>query len=396
MKIVFMKRANNILLLTSIILFMLISSEVLGENKELHPSPEGMKLIGNFESKNRLHGIGDEECGLDTVVASVRDVAFEKGDTPDYSKIIMPSNFYHQGKIKFCYKFKNNTLQVEMLLEGNGELGSYYKSWLKSLSSIEQKGLLRKISGAEHPDIIIKKIDISDLEHPTVPFRAMIRFENNEIMKQISDVFQCVGGDSSVSLFCPELYSLPEPDTQNNDYHFLYPIKLVQEWICSPPSEDFELETLPKDKYVNTEIVSFFQKFAKDGEAIIIQVEFYLKKQKVEKDNYTQFYETIQNVLKEWKWDFTFIKQKIDKQERRLKAQLKKQPEDIKALLTLSKYYLSRGKYQKATTLLEKAVAIESEKGEIHYYLGVSLGYQDKYKKAKESFKKAKELGYRP
>ena len=62
----------------------------------------------------------------------------------------------------------------------------------------------------------------------------------------------------------------------------------------------------------------------------------------------------------------------------------------------LAELYLGEKKYKDAEGLLQKAITIDDNSGELHYFLGITMGYNDRFEEAQKQFEKAMSLGYIP
>lgn len=310
---------------------------------------------------------------------------------------------HNQGNININYNFENESPHYKMTIGGKGAMGDSLKSILKPLSSDQQKEGFRKLIKSMSPNkIMVQTIEISDLQNPRSPLKItisvemIIPFEIKDLWKKKMMETFSFNDDAlqAVSLFT-ELHNLPTPENRKNDL-MLIKLKLVNESICPPPDKNFKPDTLPNDQSLDTKLISFHTKYTKEGDAVKARFGFTLKQNIITKNEYKEFYETVQDVLEKSKWKVVFKKQKIDEKEKALEETMEKHPQDAAAFLNLAKHYLTKGKYRDGKELLEKAVAMDLKNGEIHYFLGIALGYLDQYDEAKREFEKAKELGYKP
>ncbi|MBU2631397.1 MAG: hypothetical protein KKE61_22525, partial [Proteobacteria bacterium] len=79
-----------------------------------------------------------------------------------------------------------------------------------------------------------------------------------------------------------------------------------------------------------------------------------------------------------------------------LMAELEKDPKHVGNLIKLSRYYLVKGEYKKAFTLIEQGIILAPENGELYYCQGLAAGYLDLFEESEKYLKKARELGYKP
>ncbi|MBU4054855.1 MAG: hypothetical protein KKA41_10850, partial [Proteobacteria bacterium] len=79
-----------------------------------------------------------------------------------------------------------------------------------------------------------------------------------------------------------------------------------------------------------------------------------------------------------------------------LETSLKDKPDDVSSLVALAKQYLKNGKYGEANVLLTKALVLNPDHGESHYFLGIALGHDYKMEEAQKEFETASRLGFIP
>jgi len=302
----------------------------------------------------------------------------------------------NEGIVRFDWSFRNETVCIMMNIEGKGGISDNLKSFLKPISSIQQSDIIRSVVKSLFPIAQIQTIEFSDLKNPQIPFKAIVKIELQDSLKNTMDFLQFFGNVLPSITFFTFLHNLPLPEKRVNDYVLGFKYRLVEEWLCFPPTTYFRPNVLPQDVSVDTRFFNFHTKFTSEGENVRVSSEFMLKKNRIQQKEYNEFYENIQDVIKKSQWQLVFNKQQIDVKEKSLEVKVEESPQDAKNLLNLSKHYLTKGKYEEALELLQKAIIEEPTNGEIHYHLGIALGYLNQYDKAAKEFKKAKELGYRP
>ncbi|UCG94116.1 MAG: DUF3857 domain-containing protein [Candidatus Aerophobus sp.] len=303
----------------------------------------------------------------------------------------------NQGIIRIHSRFEDGTLNGKMTVEGKGAMSDNMKSLLKALPAFQQENIISQLVKAIDPNAQVQKIEFSELENPQLPFQATAFFELKDLWKEGMTFFFYTSSALLMVSFFTELHNLPSPEDRKNDYVVSsFKFKLVQEWLCSPPAKDFRPSTVPQEEFLDTRLALFRTEYPREGESVRSRCEFGLKQNRIRKEEYKAFYESIQELVKKSHWRVAFKRPRIDKKAQKLEAALQKSPQDAKTLLKLAKHYLTKGKYEEAKELLGKAVVIDPKDVEIHYFLGVALGYLDQYDEGKKQFQKAKELGYEP
>ncbi len=303
----------------------------------------------------------------------------------------------NQGIIRIHSKFKDETLNCKMTVEGKGAMSDHMKSIMKSLPAFQQEQIISGLVKTIDPNAQVRAIDFSDLDNPRLPFNATAHFELEFIGMEPMTSFSYSSNALPMLSFFTELNNLPSPENRKNDYVVSpFKFKLVQEWFCSPPTKDFGVSIMPREELLDTDLVLFRTKYPEEGKSLRARSEFVSKQNRIRKEKYRAFCQSIQETLKKSQWQLVFKRSMIDRKGEELEAKVGKRPQDAIALLNLAKHHLTRGKYKEAKELLEKAVIIAPENGEIHYFLGLALGYLDQYDEGKKKFEKAKELGYEP
>ena len=119
-----------------------------------------------------------------------------------------------------------------------------------------------------------------------------------------------------------------------------------------------------------------------------------VKQDKIRKEDYKKFYESIDAVREKSVWQVSFTRQKIDKEGIALEEAVNKQPNEVPSLVNLARHYLTKGKYAEAKELLEEAVNLDPSSGEVRYFLGMALSFLEQYEEGQTEMEKAEDLGY--
>jgi len=303
----------------------------------------------------------------------------------------------NQGVIRIASRFKDGTIKCKMIVEGKGAISDNIKSISRSIPAFQQENIISGLVKAIIPYALIQSIEFSDLQNPRQHFKAITIFELKDIWKEEMLSFSYTSNALPMLSFFAELNNMPSPENRKNDYIVCpFKYKLIQELFCNPPAKDFIPSVIHPEEIIDTRFIRFKTRYPREGNAIRAQSEFELKQNRVTNEEYKGFHDSIQETLKKSGWMVVFQKSRIDKKEKKLEAEVKKSPQDARALLKLARNYLTKAKYEEAMDLLERAVKLDPENGEIHYFLGVALSYLDKYDEGQKKFEMAKELGYEP
>ncbi len=280
---------------------------------------------------------------------------------------------------------------TKLTVGGKGAISDNLKSYFGRLSPIQQKDSFREMVKSMCPNAQVQAIEFSDLKNPRLPFEATAISEVRDSREKTKEIFSWSNNALPVVSALTNLHNLPLPEDRRDDYVLGFRFILVDEMLYPPPAKDFRPVIIPVEQSLNTPLVSFHAKCTTEGDCVRVRYEFTLKQDRIAKKDYKELCETMQDVLKKSQMQIVFKKQKVDERENTLKDAVEKGPQDKTALLNLAKHYLTKGKYTEARDLLEKAVIIDSKDGEVHYFLGIALGYLDQYDRAKKEFEKAKE-----
>ena len=293
------------------------------------------------------------------------------------------------------YSFKDGVPHHKIIIAAKGALSDQIKYIYKSIPSNKHEELLRQIIESQYSGQKPTNIEIewSDINDPSLFFKAtaLIEFEKMDIEKKFIQ-----HGNALAILSFYGLSYIPKPEDRKNDLLLGFEYQLVMDQLCNPPDDNHKVTIVPQEKSFSNDLLSHNSTFIKEGESVKVKSEFTIKKKRINKEEYREFYDSVQKIQEESQFKIVFNRQKIDEKELKLEAEAEKSPEDISSLLKLAKHYLTKGKYEEAKELLDKAAALEPKNGEIYYVIGLVLGYLDKYEEADKEFKKAKELGYKP
>jgi hypothetical protein len=217
----------------------------------------------------------------------------------------------NQGIIKYDITFKNETLCTQMSTEAKGAISDNLKGNLKLLPTLEKENIFRNIVKTRYPAAHVQMIDLSDLRNPQVSFKATVLFEleyKDILEKSQETFFYSSSGLNLLSLFT-KLQNLTPPEDRKNDYILGFKFKLIEEWLCPPPKDDFRPNILPQDESLVTQFFSFRTAYTREGELVRARSEFTLEQNRIRLEEYTEFYEGIQDILNK-KWLIIFNRQK--------------------------------------------------------------------------------------
>jgi len=130
-------------------------------------------------------------------------------------------------------------------------------------------------------------------------------------------------------------------------------------------------------------------------EGMIINESFSVKQKKIFPDEYADFYQQTLKLHQGTLWYLVATKDERKVEEAKMEAKLDTNS-SLGTMQELVEHYLDSAEYDKANTVLEKAVKEGVADGKTYYLYGLVLGYRSEFEASAKAFKKAKELGYQP
>nr|WP_319495326.1 DUF3857 domain-containing protein [uncultured Desulfobacter sp.] len=291
------------------------------------------------------------------------------------------------------YKFNDRDLLLELTLSIEGARAGLYKYYLKQLSLEQQKNFLLEITGTEKG---LKDFSIQNLADPLAPFIATLKFEFKNAFDKNTGVWRYEDNVLAFDLFFPEMQSILQTKTRENDYISSYKQQIVQESICSAPNNFSKMVVLPENECIENEFLRFNKKFSRENDSIKVKTEFLLEKTHIKQEQFGDFRQALGAVLNKWAWEINFYRRPGNPKLVSLIEQFEKNPDDLNTLINLCRQYIADGSYNEAMELLQKGIGMAPENGEVHYLNGLALGYLERFEESKISLKKAHNLGYRP
>jgi len=308
------------------------------------------------------------------------------------------SNFDdNEGRVSIDLAFNDSLVDFNTTIKAEGAFSDYLKMIMKTLPADRQKDFIRDYHKKISSSVVqIRAVEVSDVTNPRLSFRApaIIEFMDSRILT--APYYSMGFSFQSVLGFFTDLGILPQPENRKNVYQFPHPFQLVLDSVCPPPRKGMRPDTLPQNLSIETPFFTFKSEYVKNGNSIRSNHIFVTKQVRINREQYKQFYESVQEVLKKSYIQINFVHPRGETQTNELEEMVKKEPGNMKALLNLAKDHLRRGRYKEAKELLDKSVLTEPNNGEIHYLLGIAAGSLDLFEESKKEFSKAKELGYKP
>ena len=302
----------------------------------------------------------------------------------------------NRAEMNFHYTLKDQILAVEMEINATGAVSDIIKGTFRNITEEKRKAFIRDWLKKMNPSIEPKSVEFSDLSDPDRPLfiHASCKFSQtiSDTVTQLPFSFTFL-----VPLtFFTALNPLPSPLDRKTDFVVGYGCTIKGKWTYSADNENFVVFQLPDLESMDTAYVSFQEQVLEQKNSVKATAELILKKDHIPIHHYNEFYNDIQKVIKRGTKTITLGRKKVDHDALVLEAQLNNAPDSHENMLALAKHYLKIGKYEDAQKLLEQASTLNQESGEIHYFLGVALGYNNEMEAAQKEFETAGRLGFMP
>ncbi len=300
----------------------------------------------------------------------------------------------NESEMNMDIVFKDSIINYDVTIKAGGAHGDLLKGMMKTLSSDRQKEVISEFYRGSSVPSQVRIVEIADVADPRLPFKTVVHIEFVDDQIQKAPSYSTTFSLKPLLRFFTSLGTLPQPQDRKNSYRFYFPYRLVGEGVCSPPREGMKPLHLPKKQLIETPFFTFNAEYVRKGDSVQLKQILKIRETQISKDQYKQFYDSVQEVLKKSEGVINFTYRKEDKQGIEIEEAVRKEPNNPKALLELGKNYLRSGRYKEARETLDKCVLLEPNNGEPHYFLGIALGYLDFLEDSKKELKKAKELGY--
>lgn len=300
----------------------------------------------------------------------------------------------NEGKMNMDVVFKDSIVNYYTTIGVEGALSDSFKGLMKILPFDQQKEFINEFFRGSSTMLQIRDVKIADTTNPQLPFEILVHMQFADDQLQKAPRYSTAFSLKPLLNFFTGLSTLPQPEDRKNAYRFYFPFRLVYNGFCPPPRKGMKPISLPKTQSIETPFFTFNVEYVRDGDSVHLKQVFVSKQTRIDREQYKPFYESVQEVLRKSDSVINFTYNRGDIQADELEEVVKKEPDNAKALLELAKSHLRKGRYKEAKALLDKSVLIEPNNGEIHYFLGIALGYLDFFEDSKRELKKAKELGY--
>jgi len=302
----------------------------------------------------------------------------------------------NEGEVNFYIKVSGETLSMELDLLAKGAMGDTFKNSLKALEQNQRKAMAQDLLKKMYPSCEIEKVTFSDFSDPNASFKISVRCRIPYAIPSNSRMLNLPFSSMASITFYSTLAGLTPPVDRKADYvmGFVYDIK--SQWTYDMTESGFASINLPEAEVMDSEFLRFERQFKEEGRTLRATSKLTLKTTKIPLAKYADFYESTLEILQKSQKTLSFQKREMDHTALALETSLKDKPDDVSSLVALAKQYLKNGKYGEANVLLTKALVLNPDHGESHYFLGIALGHDYKMEEAQKEFETASRLGFIP
>ena len=313
-----------------------------------------------------------------------------------FKKTPANENRLNEAQMAFRYSLKNGAIFLEMEIKAYGAVNDNFKAVFRRLAPEARSSQMREWIKQLFPSAKSHTANFSDLDDPDQPLciKVACRFAQN-ISTEVSRIPFSTNFMIPISFFT-SLAKLSPPSERTTDFVMGYGYTIRSEHTYDAEDAALSIYPLPVFESVDSEFVRYQTHLSEDQTSVKASIELVLKCNRIPLKKYDIFYNDIQKVINNAVQTFTLTKKKVDETAIALEATLETAPDDSATLLSLAKHYLKTGKYSEARDLLRQALTVSPESGEIHYFMGMALGYGNEMEQAQKEFETAMDMGFIP
>ncbi|MBU4316990.1 MAG: DUF3857 domain-containing protein [Proteobacteria bacterium] len=349
---------------------------------------------------------GDGDLWLDTVATSKfpnllwnsqdRSAFVVNGQGGEFKKTPSFGRESNEGEMNFHFKVAAETLSVGVDILAKGAMGDIFKNSFKALTPDQRKTMAQDFIKRMYPASVIENVTFSDLSDPDAIFKISVQCRIPYAIPSGSRMLQLPFSFIAPISYFSTLEVLSPPTDRKTDYIIGFGFDIKSQWSYDMTESGFAGIDLPEAEVVDSEFLKFEWRIKEEGRTLRGTNRLTLKAGKIPLERYSDFYQNTQKILQKSHKVLSFQKREMDHAALALETSLKDKPDDVSSLVALAKQYLKNGKYGEANALLTKALVLNPENGESHYFLGIALGHDYKMEEAQKEFETASRLGFIP
>lgn len=277
------------------------------------------------------------------------------------------------------------------------ELSGVYEQHLRGmwLYSPERERHLREMIQRVYPGADSVSVSGHNAEDLWAPFQvtARLHFANARVGLQepMTDGFSL----QSMLGWATGFIDLDLPEKRVQDYVVDPGYRFSTEIFFPNPTDYHQAHVISQTGTFDSRFFTLAQESHEVDGGYRIQQQLTVPSQRLTAKQYGDYYAEVQQLVMAPSWQVQF---RYDKAHAELMA-LEQQRDELDpaaSQVAVARHHIRYGQYARALASAEQAVQTGPDNGEAHYVLGLAQGYQNLFSESDQSFRKARELGYRP
>jgi tetratricopeptide (TPR) repeat protein len=289
---------------------------------------------------------------------------------------------------------ENEHLVVDVTTETSGIYEQNLRNWWIHDSNRETS--LQQMMGAIFPDAKAKvKIDAKVINEDNLwlPFKIQTRFDFGIAHPEKNTPMALGVGLLQVFRIFGDISSMQIPKERKNRW-----VNNQSETIRINAHLSGAAEDLPAVVSSGVDVENAFFSIQQSGKQIdsnyTVNIEMTRDALDLTVTEYEQYYSALNSMADAGHWLVSYLAD--EKQQQLAKVTAEASSTDLQSQLSLARYYLDQGQFEKALEPAVTAVNLDRGSGEAWYVLGVVQGYNAMVDESMNSFAQASSLGYTP
>lgn len=272
--------------------------------------------------------------------------------------------------------------------------GGLYEQRLRSMwqYSRERDKYFRELIGQIYNAAEVIELSTSNADNLWQPFVINGRFAFTKVWGGGKEPINYAFSITQLTNLFADLRNLHKPADRKQPYVNDPGYSLQSRVVFNSPDAKHLLRVKTRGTNIDNSYYKLVQTGTEEPQRYIVEQNLTLKANRIELNNYADFYQKTEELLDSTDWTLTY---EYDATAADIAALQNKGKNDIASLIALSKLQIKNGDYQKALETARSAVTTAPKNAEAHYQLGLALGYTHQFKESDAAFKKAEALGYK-
>lgn len=286
-------------------------------------------------------------------------------------------------------KFEGKNAQASFKLT----FGGLYEQRLRSMwqYSHEREKYFRELIGQIYNAAEVIELTTSNADNLWQPFVINGRFAFTNVWGGDKEPINYAFSITQLTNLFADLRNLHKPVDRKQPYVNDPGYSLQARIVFNSPDNKHQLQIKTRGVNIDNTYYKLMQTGKQEPQRYIVEQNLEVKANRIEKNNYADFYQKTENLLDSTDWTlvYEYSPATVDI------ATLENGKNDTPSLIALSKLQIKNGDYTKALETAKNAVNATPKSAEAHYQLGLALGYTHQFKESDAAFKKAEALGYK-